>query len=320
MLMKPGQTDDTNEGSFIAPLVSVIIPHRNHAEYIEERFQSVIQQSYQRFEIILLDDASDDGSLTLLKELAKHEKVSHFVVNNICSGSAFRQWKKGIDLAKGEFIWIAESDDSVEPEFLSTMLDRLIKNEKLALTYCQSWDISAEGEKIENREYWTSNFRPNIWEHDFEMNGRAFVSKYLGVKNVLPNASAVVFRKSAIDPSSWDVILDMHFVGDWFFWCKMLLRGDISFVRTPFNYFRAHGATTRMQNSFGQELRRLDENIELRLWLKGAVDDNQRFKHKGLKRRLKALIIKEIKHGSPFQVIRAGSYRTILKLVKLRYL
>jgi hypothetical protein len=175
------------------------------------------------------------------------------------------------------------------------------------------------GNRIETREFWTSNFSPNIWHHDFEMNGREFVQKYLGVKNVLPNASAVVFRKEAVDPTCWDAILKMFFVGDWFFWCKILLNGDIAFVYDPFNYFRIHEATTRMQNSYAQELIRFNESIDLRIWIKHAVDDNQKFKYKGLKKKFRGIILKEVKYGSPVQILTAGTFNTIFKLIKLRY-
>lgn len=301
-----------------APLVSVVIPHWNHKSFIEERFQSVVDQTFQDFEIILLDDCSDDGSLPLLRKLANHDKVTHFIVNEARSGSAFRQWKKGIDLARGEYIWIAESDDSCARQFLATLIEKLEQNKKVALAYCQSWDVDTNGQRIENREYWTLNFSPNIWQSDFQMDGSYFVRNYLGVKNVVPNASAVVFRKSAIDISSWKVILDMHFVGDWFFWCKMLLRGDIAFINKTYNYFRAHGATTRMQDSYSQELKRLSENIELRLWLKTHIDDSQRYRYKGLKRKIIRTIRREVKYGSLFQIFRVSTFTAILKLIKLR--
>lgn len=302
-----------------SPLVSVIIPHWNHKEFIEERFHSVIQQTYQNYEIILLDDASDDGSITILQRLAEHEKVSHFVANTSRSGSAFKQWKRGIDLARGEFIWIAESDDSCEPQFLDLLVNKLCGNKDLVLAYCQSWDVDLNGGRLENRVYWTSNFSPNIWHDDFECNGHLFIQKYLGVKNVLPNASAVVFRKDAVDPTCWDTMLKMFFVGDWFFWCKLLLKGDVAFVRDSCNYFRMHGATTRMQNSFDREIKRLIENADLRIWLKQEIDSAQKYKYKGLKRKLVHLIRREVKYGSPVLIFSSSLYRLILKLIRLRF-
>ena len=63
------------------PLVSVIIPNYNHQEYLKQRIDSILNQSFQDFEIILLDDKSTDISLDILKSYAKHEKVSHLIIN-----------------------------------------------------------------------------------------------------------------------------------------------------------------------------------------------------------------------------------------------
>lgn len=95
----------------MSSLVSIIIPNYNHAAFLQQRLNSVFQQTYQNFEVILLDDASTDASVAILNEYKDHPKVSHLVINERNSGSPFKQWQKGIALAKGEYVWIAESDD-----------------------------------------------------------------------------------------------------------------------------------------------------------------------------------------------------------------
>lgn len=103
-------------------LVSVIIPNYNHAAYLRQRIDSVLSQSFDDFELILLDDCSTDNSREVLESYWQHPKLSHLIYNETNSGSVFRQWQKGIDLAKGEFIWIAESDDYAHPQFLEKLL------------------------------------------------------------------------------------------------------------------------------------------------------------------------------------------------------
>ena len=107
------------------PLVSVIIPNYNHAPYLDERIRSIAGQSFQDFEIILLDDCSTDQSISILNKWAKHPKISHFIVNKQNSGSTFLQWEKGFSLAKGKYIWIAESDDVAHPDFLNITVNYL---------------------------------------------------------------------------------------------------------------------------------------------------------------------------------------------------
>lgn len=102
------------------PLVSIIIPNFNHSRFLRERLESVFNQTFEDFEVILLDDASTDSSVEILEEYAKDPRVSHLVVNKENSGSPFRQWQRGIELSQGKYIWIAESDDSCDPDFLLT--------------------------------------------------------------------------------------------------------------------------------------------------------------------------------------------------------
>ena len=75
-------------------LVSIILPNYNHAPYLQERLDSIFGQTHQNFEVIILDDASTDESLSILKPYQAHPKVSHFVLNKKNSGSPFKQWKK----------------------------------------------------------------------------------------------------------------------------------------------------------------------------------------------------------------------------------
>ncbi|TAE04306.1 MAG: glycosyltransferase family 2 protein, partial [Bacteroidetes bacterium] len=88
------------------PLISVIVPNYNHAPYLLERIESILSQSFQDFELILLDDFSTDQSKEVLKKYQNHEKVSHLLLNEKNSGSTFKQWNKGISLAKGKYIWL----------------------------------------------------------------------------------------------------------------------------------------------------------------------------------------------------------------------
>lgn len=105
------------------PLISVILPNYNHASYLKVRLDSIFNQTYPYFEVIILDDCSTDGSLELLSVYKNHPKVSHFIVNSVNTGSPFKQWHKGLKLAKGDYIWIAESDDSCALNFLEAQLN-----------------------------------------------------------------------------------------------------------------------------------------------------------------------------------------------------
>jgi glycosyltransferase involved in cell wall biosynthesis len=94
------------------PKVSVIVPNYNHSQFLSERLDSIINQTYKDFELIILDDASTDNSIDVINQyLNKYPELIRFQPSTNNSGSPFVQWDNGIKLAKGEFVWIAESDD-----------------------------------------------------------------------------------------------------------------------------------------------------------------------------------------------------------------
>ena len=120
------------------PLVSVIIPNYNHARYLPERLESVLGQTYQNFEVIILDDCSTDDSRDIIEQYRTNPHVSQIIYNEENSGRVFKQWKKGLGLAKGDLLWIAESDDKCEPMFLERLVQCFIEHPTLALAFSKS--------------------------------------------------------------------------------------------------------------------------------------------------------------------------------------
>lgn len=245
------------------PFVSIIVPNFNHEMYLKERLDSIFDQSFTDYEVILLDDASTDGSVVVLDLYKGHPKVSHFIVNAHNSGSPFKQWQKGIDLARGEYIWIAESDDYCEPTFLEKLLDGM--DSKTGLCYAQTIDVDEKGDELLHRIVYTKEFEPNIWEADFEISGREFIEKYFLVKNVVPNASGVIFKRSLVVATFFsDTLLKMRMCGDWLFYVKLCEEADVRFVAEPLNFFRDHSAVSRNHITIERKKRRLEEEGEIR--------------------------------------------------------
>ena len=123
------------------PFVSVIIPNYCHAKYLDQRIQSVLNQTYQNFEVIILDDCSPDGgaSKAVIEKYRNNSHVSHIVYNENNSGSPFKQWKKGADMAQGELLWIAESDDYAdEPSIFVEDIIRLQHNKETKMTFIRN--------------------------------------------------------------------------------------------------------------------------------------------------------------------------------------
>jgi len=126
------------------PTVSVIVPNYNHARYLPRRVESILAQTYRDFELILLDDGSTDESRSILSEYGNDPRVK-IELNERNSGSTFKQWNKGVGLARGKYVWIAESDDYADPTFLERLTEVLESDETIPLAYCQSWSVGEGG-------------------------------------------------------------------------------------------------------------------------------------------------------------------------------
>lgn len=214
------------------PKVSVIVPNYNHAPYLKQRLDSIFNQTFQDLEVIILDDCSTDNSKEIIEQYQSNPKVSHIVYNETNSGSPFKQWAKGFDLAQGEFIWIAESDDWADINFLNEVLSNLQANSQIVLCFCESiWSYTNE------------QVKKTLFADSQTFNGFDFLRHFMVEKNSICNASSVVFRKSALANVSAEY-QTFKGSGDWQFWLELCMQGMIHYLAKPLNYFRQHQTNT----------------------------------------------------------------------------
>ena len=220
-------------------LVSVIIPGYNHAPYLRERIESVLNQEYPDFEVILLDDCSTDNSAEIMQAYASGKysckgREVRFVANESNSGNTFKQWAKGMSLAKGEYIWIAESDDVAEPSFLRECMARLLANPDAVVAFTWS-DMIGPDSKVLDRS-WDETWRykaPGVYE------GGEFCLHRMVYKDLMYNTSMMVFRKKFFNNIS-NRYLKFRHCGDWLFWFEMCMQGKVCEVPMKLNKFRQH--------------------------------------------------------------------------------
>lgn len=124
-------------------LVSVIMPCYNSASHIENSISSVINQSYNNWELIIIDDGSSDHSLRKLKELKSKASSKIQLLKNKKNLGADKARNIGIKKAKGVFIAFLDADDHWEPNKLETQINFMIK-EDLCFTYT-AYNVSYKG-------------------------------------------------------------------------------------------------------------------------------------------------------------------------------
>jgi glycosyltransferase involved in cell wall biosynthesis len=250
------------------PLVSVIVPNYNHACFLRQRLDSIFNQTFQDFEVILLDDCSTDDSRTILAEYARRPQVSHYVVNEHNSGSPFRQWKKGLDLAQGKYVWIAESDDWADARFLETLVKALLSENGVGLVYSQSHIVDIYGNSFKSPLLWTDDLDKERWKSDFLAEGKNEIMQFLCMKNTIQNASAVVFEKSFFPMEKMDVLFEYRMAGDWFVWICILEKTRLKYISKRLNYFRHSQNNSRIHDTPEKIQRRAVEGMMILNYLK----------------------------------------------------
>ena len=235
-----------------AKKVSVIIPNYNYAEYIDKRIDSVVNQTYPIYELIILDDCSMDKSVKVIE--AKIHQLSilwpelkvKFIKNEKNSGKAMRQWKKGIEEATGDYIWIAEADDLCKKTFLEEVM-KGFEDKDVVLSYAESAVIGVMGVTVAPNFRWSRDKeKTGRYKQSYIKDGKTEVEEILAIRCSIPNVSAVVFKNASYLTKYIDEALKFSQVGDWYFYVKVLENGKIAYNRKSLNKFRLHrGSVTR---------------------------------------------------------------------------
>lgn len=128
------------------PLVSIIVPVYNSADYLSDCLESILNQSYQNLEIITVNDGSTDNSLEILQEYAKLENQIKIIDQDNQGLSGARN--TGIKKATGDYITFIDSDDYVEPLMIDHMMDA-IKDTKSDIACCSFREVFPDGKKVD---------------------------------------------------------------------------------------------------------------------------------------------------------------------------
>ena len=210
--------------------------------------------------MILLDDCSTDESRSILREYVTDPRV-RLDFNDANSGGTFKQWNKGVRLAQGKCVWLAESDDYSDPHFLERLVALLDADPEVMIAYCRSWRVGSDNDDDNetgdgsSRDAAGSDAKPQEfayplldapdlprWSTDFCADGTEECRRYFVIANLVRNASSAVFRKTAYEAVG-GADESLRLCGDWKLWASIALRGKMAYVRDPLNYYRLHAGS-----------------------------------------------------------------------------
>ena len=232
--------------------VSVVIPNFNYEHYLNERVSSILQQTYPIYEIIFLDDASSDNSVEFIRNFAAKSQIPvKILLNKQNSGTVFRQWSKGISLASGDYIWIAEADDLSEDTFVDEVIAGF-DDDEVVLSYSQSRQIDSRGNILGNNYFeYTNDIDKMKWKNDYKREGKQEICDTMVIKNSIPNVSGAIFKKYDIS-KILDELVNYKVAGDWYFYVWLLTKGSISYHSKSLNLHRRHNKSITISENAKQ--------------------------------------------------------------------
>lgn len=189
------------------PLVSVVVPAHNHARYLDEAIESVLNQDYPNVELIVLDDGSTDNTREVLE---KYTGRFYWETQENMGQSA--TLNKGWRMSKGDVLAYLSSDDALLPHAVSTSVERLMANPDVVLTYCDFNQVDPSSRIIRRMK-------------TLDMDYRETVAKFV----CLPGPGAFFLRSVFKSTDGWDVKLRR--IADLDYYLRAGLQGK--FLRIP---------------------------------------------------------------------------------------
>lgn len=248
--------------------VSVVIPNYNYQDFITERIDSILMQTYPIYELIILDDCSTDNSVKVIENKIKDIKdiKVRFIKNEKNSGCVFKQWKKAFEIAEGDYIWIAEADDSAENNFVEEVI-KGFDDKNVVISYCESARIDENNMLIrEKSDDLYDMCRTGEWNSSYTKDGKDEIIEHLSVTNTILNVSSVMWKKQDYS-EILEKATEFKVAGDWYIYYNALRNGKIAWNSKPLNYYRKHSksvcTTVKADVEFKEICRLQDEITEL---------------------------------------------------------
>ncbi len=199
------------------PTVSVIVPTYNTIAYLPDAIESILQQTFEDFEILLVNDGSTDSTAEWAKKITD-PRVRYIEQNNQGLSAARNT---GLDLAQGRYVAFLDADDVWEPTKLDKQVALLETNPDIGMVHSWVWFMDGEGRST-----------GRIWKTQAE--GMALA--HLLQRNDVAVLSALVRRECFTRIGGFDIAL--RSLEDWDLWLRLAVNDSIAVIREPLAYYR----------------------------------------------------------------------------------
>ena len=232
--------------------VSVVVPNYNYSKFLIRRLYSILSQTEKIYELIILDDKSTDDSRELIDKvynsLKQYVNIKK-VYNEENSGTPFKQWAKGMSLASGDYIWIAEADDYCDKHMLNSLVGKVKEDSEIYIAYVDTAFTDKNGNiTLKSIKPEIDIMKTGHWDRDYVNNGLNEIENFTFLNNTIANVSSCIIKN--VDYTDvYDEIGKYRQAGDWVFYINVMAKGKVAYIDKIMNYYRVHDAqvTTQMK-------------------------------------------------------------------------
>lgn len=238
-------------------LISVVVTSYNHAEYLGQRMESLLHQSWPNLEVVVVDDCSTDNSAEVL---AKYQGIPNvrIVLQEKNRGYADTS-NLGVSLARGRYVLFAECDDYSEPDQVQALYQAITESNSTVVAFSRSTMVDESGKATGDDFAFREERFKRLCASDALISAET-MRNFLMFSCVIPNMSAAMFKKKSFERIG-GLSQRYRACADWDFWCRMAEEGDFRYLDRPLNNFRSHSTTVRNTFNTGLQIKEIYEIV-----------------------------------------------------------
>jgi len=214
----------------VIPTVSFVVPCYKLAHLLRECVDSILMQTYEDFEILIMDDCSPDNTPEVAQSFSD-PRVRH--IRNQPNLGHLRNYNKGIELSRGKYIWLISADDRLRcRQALERYVDCMERHPRVGFVFCAGMELRPEGETPATYSF--------VSRRDKIFSGHQLLKQLVNGDFIL--ASSGMVRKTCYDALG-AFPLDLPYAGDWYMWCLFAIHYDAAYFAEPMINYRIHGGS-----------------------------------------------------------------------------
>ncbi len=280
-------------------MISIITTSFNYGEYISETIKSIQAQSYSDWELIIVDDSSEDNSVEIIKSFCKDKRIK--LICHDKNKGLTQSVKTGLKYAKGEWIAFLESDDLWRENTLEERVRAIKNNPQVGIIFNDVEEFGDDNTILAVKNNLDKN-RVKISKLNFPKN----IFYDLNIENFLLTFSAVMIKKEILDDCPLDTPIDALL--DWWIFIHISFNNEAFYINKKLTKWRQH------KNSYLFRRKKPNfQSVNLEAYL--DVWRTQKLGLKFLPFYLKTILLTAIKRFKFYYVI---TIRTIKKLVGIK--